>query len=198
MTTIIYLNDDCHSRQTILYLDLYQNNNKFVFTLKFILMKQFFILATALLFVIACSNNKQTDTNTTESTATAPTTEDASTPDPNYDPHRGEGKFKDLDIPAKLNADMAKKGESVYSVKCASCHKLDAERLVGPGWKGVTERRTAEWLMNFVTNTDEMIEKDPELQAQLEICMVRMPNQNLSDDDARAVYEFMRKNDGVK
>jgi hypothetical protein len=27
---------------------------------------------------------------------------------------------------------------------------------------------------------------------------VRMPNQNLSDDDARNVYEFMRKNDGVK
>jgi len=27
---------------------------------------------------------------------------------------------------------------------------------------------------------------------------VRMPNQNLTDDDARNVYEFMRKNDGVK
>jgi len=27
---------------------------------------------------------------------------------------------------------------------------------------------------------------------------VRMPNQNLSDDDARSLYEYMRKNDGVK
>jgi len=25
-----------------------------------------------------------------------------------------------------------------------------------------------------------------------------MPNQSLKDEDARAVYEFMRKNDGVK
>jgi hypothetical protein len=25
-----------------------------------------------------------------------------------------------------------------------------------------------------------------------------MPNQNLTDDEARNVYEFMRKNDGVK
>jgi hypothetical protein len=25
-----------------------------------------------------------------------------------------------------------------------------------------------------------------------------MPNQNLSDEDARSIYEFMRKNDGVK
>ena len=52
--------------------------------------------------------------------------------------------------------------------------------------------------MNFVTNTDEMITKDPQAQAMLELCMVRMPNQNLSDDDARKVLEFMRKNDGVK
>ena len=52
--------------------------------------------------------------------------------------------------------------------------------------------------MNFATNTDVMITKDPKAQAMLEICLLRMPNQNLSDDDARNVYEFMRKNDGVK
>lgn len=53
-------------------------------------------------------------------------------------------------------------------------------------------------IMNFITNTDEMLNKDPEAQAQLEICLVRMPNQSLSDDEARNLLEFMRKNDGVK
>jgi hypothetical protein len=43
-----------------------------------------------------------------------------------------------------------------------------------------------------------MIDKDPKIQAQLEICLVRMPNQNISDEDARNVYEFMRKNDAKK
>jgi hypothetical protein len=43
-----------------------------------------------------------------------------------------------------------------------------------------------------------MLDKDPKPMAQLELCLVRMPNQNLSDDEARHVYEFMRKNDGVK
>ena len=52
--------------------------------------------------------------------------------------------------------------------------------------------------MNFITNTDVMIDKDPEVQAQLELCLVRMPNQNLSDEDARNLLEFMRQNDGVK
>ena len=72
---------------------------------------------------------------------------------------------------------------------------MTGEKLVGPGWEGVTERRTPEWIMNFVTNVDEMLEKDPESQAMLEICMVRMPNQNLSDEEARGTLEFMRQND---
>ncbi|WP_449436870.1 c-type cytochrome [Pedobacter steynii] len=83
-------------------------------------------------------------------------------------------------------------------MKCISCHKLTEEKLVGPGWAGVTKRHKPEWIMNFMTNTDVMIDKDPKVQAMLEICMVRMPNQNLSDDDARDILEFLRKNDGVK
>ena len=47
------------------------------------------------------------------------------------------------------------------SVKCSSCHKLTDEKLVGPGWKGVTERQKPEWIMNFITNPDPMIDKDP-------------------------------------
>jgi len=103
-----------------------------------------------------------------------------------------------VDVADKLDAAMADAGKKVYDVKCSSCHKLTTEKLVGPGWKGVTTRHQPAWIMNFVTNTDEMITKDPAAQAQLEICLVRMPNQNLSDDDARHLLEFMRENDGVK
>jgi hypothetical protein len=70
--------------------------------------------------------------------------------------------------------------------------------LVGPGWAGVTTRRQPSWIMNFITNTDVMLDKDPEAQAMLELCLVRMPNQSLSDEEARNLLEFMRKNDGVK
>ncbi|MEP7319675.1 MAG: c-type cytochrome, partial [Panacibacter sp.] len=109
-----------------------------------------------------------------------------------------EGKFTTVDIGEHLDAAKADAGNKVFDVKCGSCHKLTEEKLVGPGWKGVTTRHEPVWIMNFVTNTDEMITKDPSAQAQLEICLVRMPNQSLSDDDARNLLEFMRKNDGVK
>ncbi len=134
----------------------------------------------------------------TTATQTAGSDGASTSGNPSYDPNRGEGKFKSVEIPATLDAAMADGGGKIYAVKCGSCHKTTEEKLVGPGWKGVTARHAAPWIMNFITNTDEMLNKDPKAQAQLEICLVRMPNQNLSDTDARSLLEFMRKNDGVK
>ena len=105
---------------------------------------------------------------------------------------------QNIQLTNPLDQGMIATGKSVYDVKCASCHKLTDEKLVGPGWKGVTTRRTPEWIMNFVTNVDEMIEKDPAAQKMLEECLVRMPNQNLSEADARGTLEYMRQNDGQK
>lgn len=117
-----------------------------------------------------------------------------------YDPKRGEGKWtaESLALTDKLDEAKAKTGEDISGVKCGSCHKYTDEKLVGPGWKDVTKRRTGEWIMNFITNPDPMLDKDPEAQAMLELCLVRMPNQSLSDDEARQILEFMRKNDGLK
>ena len=115
-----------------------------------------------------------------------------------YDPTRGLGDYDSVELGDKLDVEMAKEGRLVSDLKCASCHKYTDERLVGPGWAGVTEKHRPEWLMNFVTDPDPMIDVDPELQAQLELCLVRMPNQNLSHDEARSILEFMRENDGVE
>lgn len=157
-------------------------------------MKKMFLILSLAVGLYACSGNAPKEgTPATEST---PAT--AESGNPSYDPERGSGKFKDVAVSPTLDTKMADAGLKVYEVKCASCHKLTDEKLVGPGWKDVTKRHKPEWIMNFVTNTDEMLEKDAKAQAMLELCLVRMPNQNLSDEEARASYEFMRKNDGVK
>lgn len=159
-------------------------------------MKKFAILLLMGAFIAACGGNAEKSSATSESSSAEPAkTENGN---PSYDPERGEGKFKEVAVGETLDATMAAAGEKVYNVKCVSCHKLTSEKLVGPGWLGVTDRHTAPWIMNFTTNTDAMLNKDPKAQAQLEICLVRMPNQNIADDDARALYEFMRKNDGIK
>ena len=158
-------------------------------------MKKLAILLFLGAFVAACGGGS-TETGTTESSSTE--NEKTESGNPSYDPKRGEGKFTKVDVGETLDVALAANGEKVYGVKCSSCHKLTSEKLVGPGWLGVTDRHTAEWIMNFATNTDAMLDKDPKAQAQLEICLVRMPNQNISDEDARTVYKFMRKNDGIK
>jgi len=112
--------------------------------------------------------------------------------------HGTEIKASDIQVTNPLNAEWVTGGKSIYELKCQSCHRLTGDRLVGPGWKDVTKRRKPEWIMNMATNVDMMLEKDAEAQKLLEQCMVRMPNQNLSKDQAREVLEFMRSNDGVK
>lgn len=87
---------------------------------------------------------------------------------------------------------MVEKGRATYDVKCQACHSTSANRVVGPGWKGILERRKPEWVMNMVLNVDVMLDTDPEAQKLLEQCLVRMPNQNLSQEEARQVVEFMR------
>ena len=101
-------------------------------------------------------------------------------------------EIKNVDITNPLNAAWVTGGKAQYDTKCMPCHRLDTTKLVGPGWKDVTKRRKPLWIMNMICNTDYMLSQDAEAQKQLELCLVRMPNQNLSMDEARQVLEFMR------
>lgn len=112
--------------------------------------------------------------------------------------HGNEIKAGDVTITNPLNAEWVVNGKKIYDVKCQACHKLSDERVVGPGWKGVTKKREPHWIMNMITNVEMMLENDPEAQKLLEQCLVRMPNQNITKDEARQVLEFMRSNDGEK
>ncbi len=107
-------------------------------------------------------------------------------------------KIESVELTNPLNAEWVTKGKAAYEMKCLACHKLDETRVVGPGWAGVTKRREPVWIMNMITNVDMMLETDEEAQKLLEMCLVRMPNQNMTEQEAREVLEFMRQNDGEK
>ena len=152
-------------------------------------MKKLILTISVALILTACGNKEKSQEEQTQVITPVKST---------YDPNRGIGKFSTVDLGEHLDKKMATAGKAIFDVKCSSCHKLTDEKLVGPGWAGVTKRYTPQWVMNFITNPDEMLNTDPKAQAQLEICLVRMPNQNLSDEQARQILEFQRENDGVK
>ena len=114
------------------------------------------------------------------------------------DPTKGIGQVKNVTLESPLDQGRVKRGLAIYEMKCQACHKLTDQRVVGPGWKEVTKRRKPEWIMNMITNVDMMLDADPEAQKLLELCLMRMPNQNMSIGDARDVLEYMRQNDGEK
>jgi cytochrome c len=114
------------------------------------------------------------------------------------DDGKGIGQIKEVTLNTPLEQERIGRGKAVYEMKCSACHQLTDQRIVGPGWKDVTKRRRPEWIMNMVTNVDVMLDQDAEAQKLLELCLTRMPNQNVSVGDARDILEFMRQNDGEK
>lgn len=152
--------------------------------------KTTFLTALLMLAFLACTSKKEAE----EAAKKSPTPSEAAQPQPEV--HGTEVKTLELTNP--LNKEWVAAGKSIYETKCLACHKLSSEKLVGPGWAGVTKKREPVWIMNMITNVDMMLEKDAEAQKLLEECLVRMPNQNVTQEDARKIIEFMRDNDGEK
>jgi mono/diheme cytochrome c family protein len=53
--------------------------------------------------------------------------------------------------PAAADGDVAK-GEGLFKNNCAQCHAVTAEVVVGPGLKGIEERRDYAWLKSWINN----------------------------------------------
>lgn len=108
---------------------------------------------------------------------------------------KGVGPVSEVKLSA-VDVDLASKGKTAFTAKCSACHKID-ERFVGPALKGVTQRRTPEWIMNMILNPQEMTQKDPTAKGLLGEYMTQMTFQNVSQDEARQILEFFRQTDSA-
>lgn len=106
--------------------------------------------------------------------------------------NKGIGPISSLNLPAEIDQTMAAHGADVYKKMCTACHRTD-KKFIGPAPTGILERRTPEWIMNIILNPEEMTQKDPLAKELLiEFNGSPMANQNLSEEDARAVLEYFR------
>jgi mono/diheme cytochrome c family protein len=80
---------------------------------------------------------------------------------------------------------------------CSACHKIGGGRLVGPDLKGVTERRTREWLLRFIKNSQELVLAGDPIAVKLfeEHNKIPMPPANLNDEQINAVLDYIEKYD---
>lgn len=144
-------------------------------------------------FLYACGGGSE-QTSSDESTSAVTETEVAvADPDVKSD-SKGVGRFTSVTL-EPLDKAMAAKGEAIFTSKCSACHKTTDEKLVGPGLKNITKLREPEWIMNMITNPEEMTKKDPVAKALFEKHLVQMTFQNVSDEETRQLLEYFRLND---
>lgn len=143
-----------------------------------------FTCALALAFFSCKDQNAANDT---------PATKNDTPPTTNALPKgSGIGPVKAFRLPETVDSELAEQGKGIFQQKCTACHMPD-QKLVGPPLKGVIEKRRPEWIMNMILNPIEMLQKDPEAKALLkEFNNVPMTNQNITEEEARALLEYFR------
>ncbi|MBT8271689.1 MAG: cytochrome c [Flavobacteriaceae bacterium] len=105
---------------------------------------------------------------------------------------KGIGPITALNLKRRINKDLADEGKAVYTRLCTACHRTD-KKFIGPEMKGLLDRRTPEWVMNTLLDPEGMIEKDSlTMKIFKEFNNVIMPNQNPTEEEARAMLEYFR------
>lgn len=153
--------------------------------------------AFLLLSVIACGDKEKEEDIRLSEPERKEVVEEAKTTTAEVDAmeNKGIGPITSVEVGTEIDAAMATKGAELFKNMCSACHKMD-KKFIGPQISGVTERRTPEWIMNMILNPEQMIKEDPIAKKLLvESNMAVMANQNLSEEEARAILEYFRQFD---
>lgn len=93
-----------------------------------------------------------------------------------------------------IDTPQQQKGQLLFMDNCASCHTATNEVLVGPGLKGVTQRKTINWIIKWVHNSQKMIAKGTKYDVDLFNAFNRteMPAfPNLKEDEIQAILAYI-------
>lgn len=91
---------------------------------------------------------------------------------------------------------QAQDGAALFKAKCSACHKVDGTRMVGPGLAGVTEKRSQEWLINWIRDSQAFIASgDADAVAIFEEFnkSPMIPFTDLSDEDILAILNYIEE-----
>ena len=108
--------------------------------------------------------------------------------DPKTD--KGVGPITSISL-GEIDPVLAEKGKALFTNKCTACHKIE-KRFVGPALKGITEKRTPEWIMNMILAPEKMVAENAEAKKLLAEYLSPMANQSLTEEEARAILEYFR------
>lgn len=85
-------------------------------------------------------------------------------------------------------------GETLYRQNCASCHDVGTKRMIGPGLQGINEKRSNEWLHDWIKDSQAMVKAgDPDAVAIFNEYnqVVMMPFAMLSDQEIDDILTYI-------
>ncbi len=91
---------------------------------------------------------------------------------------------------------IAQDGAKLFEA-CADCHSIGGGKMIGPDLKGITKRRSNEWLVGFIQSSTKVINAgDPDAKAVFkEYESTLMPDNTVSADQINQILGFI---DGEK
>lgn len=105
---------------------------------------------------------------------------------------KGVGPIQKIVLDAAIDPVLSNDGKGLFNGYCTMCHKID-EQFVGPALRGVTQRRSPEWIMNMILNPGRMVRDDSLAKAVfMEFNGSPMTNLGFEESEARAVLEYLR------
>lgn len=141
-----------------------------------------YLLLSMLVFSLsACGGSSEDATNrdTAQEGANAPTAADI-------------GPVKEVHLDDSIDEALAAEGKDLFDTRCATCHRLD-ERYVGPEMRNIATQRDPVYIMNMILAPEKMLQQHPTAKALLAEYGTMMTNQNLSEEQARALLEYLRQ-----
>ena len=95
-----------------------------------------------------------------------------------------------VSVPSIFGQDAGKK---VFETKCFSCHSIGGGDKQGPDLKGVTEKRTKEWVEAFTRSPTAMSKTDPDAaEIFRKFSPEVMPDQTLTPDELTSITDLIR------
>ena len=95
--------------------------------------------------------------------------------------------------PGAANAATGATGEDDFGMACAACHTIGGGRLIGPDLIGIAERRSPQWLVDFVVSSQTLIKNgDTDAVALFnEYNGMIMPDAPLSESQVTGVLAYI-------
>jgi mono/diheme cytochrome c family protein len=84
-------------------------------------------------------------------------------------------------------------GKKIFTDNCQVCHSVGADKLIGPGLKDITKRRTEAWLIPWIRNSQKVVESGDKYAVDLYNAYnkTQMPPYDFTDDQIKSVLAYI-------